>query len=204
MKSQMEIKEKLLPGFFLWMGILTFFYCSSPEVLGPSKENKNPTKISNILKSKESNPELLRLTYDIAFRPPPGYILEEKSSLHDRGNLYRVKFPIELYGFEYLKISSTQSENYNFFEYEVSKKEFEVAKWKKYYYLPVQNKTNPATITLFACGKNLVCARWEWTYNGFLVVFESKGNPPDQEQGLNLKAIAENYHQIIEKHLLVY
>ncbi len=177
--------------------LLSSFHCSSPEVLDVVDDKNSTTK-----GSKKGNPDLLRLTYDLAFRPPPGYILEEKASLHDKGNLYRIRFPIELNGFSYLKISSTNSENSGLFEYEVSRRELENAKWKKYYYLPVQDKPNPATLILVSCGEGFVCVRWEWTYSGFLIVFESKGKFSEKET--EPKKISENYHQIIEKHLLVY
>lgn len=197
-------KHNLLSVLILPILVFGLQFCAHPEVVEPSEGTRTQSKLGSVLGGKESHPELLRLTYDIAFRPPPGYKLEEKSSLHDRGNLYRVRFPIELNGFQYLKISSTNTDNYSSFEYEVPQRELEKSKWKKYYYLPVQNKPNPATITLFSCSNHQVCARWEWSYNGFLVVFESKGNLPPTDDNLNPKKIAENYHQIIEKHLLVY
>jgi hypothetical protein len=177
-------------------------FCSLPEVVLAPSEEQIKMEEKDLSQGKPISSELLRLTYDTAFRPPPGAILEEKGSLHEKGNVYRLRFPTSIYKFSYLKISSTNSENSSRFVYEVSEKEIEKAKWKKYYYLPVHGKPNSATISLFACGNNLSCARWEWYYNGFLIVFESKGE--FSENDINQKSIAENYHEIIEKHLLVY
>ncbi|MCC5814527.1 MAG: hypothetical protein JJT78_07210 [Leptospira sp.] len=175
-------------------------FCALPEVVLAPAEGGN--ELGEEASTAKPSTDLLRLTYDTAFRPPPGAVLEEKGSLHEKGNVYRLRFPISIYKFSYLKISSTNSENSSRFVYEVSEKEIEKAKWKKYYYLPVHGKPNSATISLFACGNNLSCARWEWYYNGFLIVFESKGE--FSENDINQKSIAENYHEIIEKHLLVY
>lgn len=199
------VRFKTTPILIFLFAILCLNQCALPEVINAVQEDGNMAQ-ENALPvatgTEKPNPSLLRLTYDTAFRPPPGYILEEKGNLHEKGNVYKIRFPVELHGFLHLKISSTNTENTSRFVYEVSQKELEKAKWKKYYYLPVQNKPNSATITIFSCSGDLACARWEWYYNNFLIVFESRGRL--SESDLNQKSFAENYHSLIEKHLLVY
>jgi hypothetical protein len=181
--------------FFLLLG------CVAPEVSNQLDTSGNAVGMDNFPDSGK-NQDILRLTYDVAFKPPAGYILDEKGSLHDKGNRYKIHFKNGIGSFLYLTISSTNTENSTKFPYEVSDKEIEKASWKKYYYLPVKDKPNSATISLFACGGDLACARWEWYYNGYLIVFESKGRITEGE--ISQEILAENYHSLIEKHLLVY
>ncbi|WCL47578.1 hypothetical protein [Leptospira sp. GIMC2001] len=171
-------------------------FCAAPEVSKPQNGDSIPSA-GNL-----ETPALLRLTYDLAFRPPANYVMEEVGNLHEKGNRYKIRFGMPGINLTRLTISSTNTENRSKFPYEVSDREIEKAKWKKYYYLKVKDQPNSATVSLFSCTGDLVCVRWEWFYNGFLVVFESE---TELKKGVvEQDGLAEAYHDLIEKHLLVY
>lgn len=169
-------------------------YCAR----GDGENNKNST---NVLKNQD-RPTLLRLTYYLAFRPPPDYVMLEKGDVDEKGNRYKISFSSIGGIFSQMRISSTNSENKSRFQYEVSRTEFEKSKWKKYYYHPVQDEPNQASLTVFSCKKNLTCLRWEWNYKGFLIVFESEGEMPPLEKAE--EEMGKTFHSLVEKHLLLY
>lgn len=171
--------------------------CAAPEISVQGETVPSPPE-NAVTSGKDT---ILRLTYDVAFRLPPQAVVEEKGNLHEKGNRYRIRIS-ETSGFALMTISSTNTENRFRFPYEWSDKEIEKAKWKRYYYLPISDKPNSATVSLISCGVDLLCARWEWYYNGFLLVFESRAVVPESKW--QTEKIAENYHFLIEKHLLVY
>jgi hypothetical protein len=177
--------------------LLVFFgFCNSPEVQDQLETIPPGPEVAQAS-------ELLRLSYDSAFRVPTGGIVEERSNLHEKGNRYKIRMASGNLPFNRITVSSTNSENRSRFPYEVSEKEIEKAKWKKYYYMPVRGHRHSATISLFSCGGGgLACLRWEWNYNGFLLVIESEGSLPRGE--LNQEDLAETYHSLVEKHLLIY
>jgi len=152
--------------------------------------------------TNDQRPALLRLTYYLAFRPPPDYKLLEKGDVDNKGNRYKISFSSIAGLFSEMIISSTNTENKSRFKYEIPQSEVEKAKWKKYFYMKVQDEPNKATLTIFSCKKNLACLRWEWTYKGFLVVFESEGELPPLDKAD--EELVNTYHTLVEKHLLLY
>ncbi|MCZ8346169.1 MAG: hypothetical protein O9346_07120 [Leptospiraceae bacterium] len=171
--------------------------CSSSEVL-QDKESNDKNKFFD----KEDKPALLRLSYYLAFRPPPDYKLLEKGDVGDKGNRYKISFSSIAGLFSQMIISTTNTENRSRFNYSVSQSELDKAKWNKYFYLKVQDEPNKATLTIFSCKKNLACIRWEWVYKGFLVVFESEGELPALDKAE--EEMINTYHTLVEKHLLLY
>jgi hypothetical protein len=174
-----------------------FSSCSTSEVQQDKDLNdKNNTD------TNDQRPALLRLTYYLAFRPPPDYKLLEKGDVDNKGNRYKISFSSIAGLFSEMIISSTNTENKSRFKYEIPQSEVEKAKWKKYFYMKVQDEPNKATLTIFSCKKNLACLRWEWTYKGFLVVFESEGELPPLDKAD--EELVNTYHTLVEKHLLLY
>lgn len=190
------IFKKILILFILFFII----NCTSSDIVQniDAENNKNSSKVSG----NQDRPPLLRLTYYLAFRPPPDYVMLEKGDVDERGNRYKISFSPIGGIFSQMRISSTNSENKSRFQYEIPKVEFEKAKWKKYYYHPVQDELNQASLAVFSCKKNLTCLRWEWNYKGFLIVFESEGEMPPLEKAE--EEMGKTFHSLVEKHLLLY
>src|SRR5690554_6888160 len=111
---------------------LVFFLmsnCVAPEISNQLDSNENGLVRTDSFSNSEKNQNILRLNYDVAFKPPTGYILDEKASLHDKGNRYKIHFKDRIGSFLNLTISSTNTENSTKFPYEVSDRDIEKAKW---------------------------------------------------------------------------